>query len=148
MLFRTHLAFGLLIGLLFVEFFSLNYLWLILVLFFSVVVDIDEVNSKIGKKFKFFSFFIKLIFKHRGLVHSLFIPLVIFVVLWFFGYNLIGLVVLVGYSSHLFLDMLNVSGIRLFYPLDFKIKGFVKTGSILENILFFIILILIFLFIV
>jgi len=136
MLFRTHLAFGLLIGLLFIEFLSLNYLWLILVLFFSVVVDIDEYKSKVGKKVKFLSFFIKLLFKHRGLVHSLFIPLVLWFGLFLFGYSLVGIVILVGYSCHLFLDMLNVSGIRLFYPLNFKIKGFVKTGSMLENLIF------------
>jgi len=142
MLFRTHLAFGLLSGLLFVKWLNISYFWLILVMFFSVFVDIDEYKSKVGKKVIFLSFVIKLLFKHRGLIHSLILPLIIFGFLWFFDYFILGLSILIGYGSHLLLDILNISGIRLFYPIsNFKVKGFVKTGSMLENILFVLILV-------
>jgi len=140
MRFKTHFVFGLFTGLLFVEWFNVSYFWVGIVLLFGLIPDIDEYKSKVGKKV----FLVGLLFKHRGLVHSLIVPLLIYVVLWFFGYEMLGLAIVFGYCSHLVLDMLNYSGIMLFYPFSsFKIKGFVKNGSFLESVLFFIILTLI-----
>ncbi len=47
-----------------------------------------------------------------------------------------------GYFTHLSADMLNYKGIMLFCPFSKKkIKGFIKTGSITEKIIFIVCLI-------
>ena len=42
----------------------------------------------------------------------------------------------IGIFDHLFLDVLTLSGVALFWPLKFKIKGFVKSGSWVEDVIF------------
>lgn len=146
MLFRTHLAFSFLIGLIIVDFFKIsnNILFLILFLFFSLIPDLDEHSSKISRKLKFLSFFLKSLFKHRGFLHSIFIPFLSSLFLFIINRKFLGLAVILGYLSHLILDAFTIKGIKPLYPLiDKRIRGFIKVGSFLENVLFFIILVLV-----
>lgn len=144
MMYYTHLAFGLLVGMLSLDFFNIKnkILFMLIVLFFSVFPDIDERRSKIGKKTKLVSGIINFIFGHRGLVHTIYIPLILF----FIFYNMnkeIGIAVLAGYFSHLFLDALTKIGITPLYPIiNKRIDGFVKTNSLLEKIFFSVIVFL------
>lgn len=133
MLFRTHIAFSFLIGLIFIS--VLNpvnqILFMILVLSGSAVPDIDQPNSKIGKNFKIIGW----LFRHRGIFHSVFMALLISSALYFFtGYFS---AFLLGYLSHLVTDSFTVSGIAFLYPLsNKKVRGFIKTGSMSENLMF------------
>jgi membrane-bound metal-dependent hydrolase YbcI (DUF457 family) len=111
----------------------------LLFLFVSVIAtlipDLDSRNSKIGKKkvLRIFNLFMK----HRGMVHSLIFLLalsVIILLLW----KEILLPFVLGYALHLITDSLTLQGTRIFYPLKIRIKGIVKTGGIIELILFFI----------
>ena len=115
---------------------------MLIVLFFSVFPDIDERRSKIGKKTKLVSGIINFIFGHRGLVHTIYIPLILF----FIFYNMnkeMGIAVLAGYFSHLFLDALTKIGITPLYPIiNKRIDGFVKTNSLLEKIFFLVVIFL------
>ncbi len=137
MLFRTHLAFGFLIGLLALKIIDPynTILFLILVLIGSVLPDIDHPKSKVGKKVKIIGF----LFEHRGFFHSLLFLILIHVVLaLFFRSNPFVLPFVIGYTSHLFIDCFNHKGIMPFHPLSrFRIKGFIKTGALLETTLFF-----------
>ena len=145
MLFRTHLAFGFLIGLYLIDFFDIKKqgLFLIVLLFFSVFPDIDEKNSRVFKKLKPISY-LAVIVGHRNIFHTIYFPIGISIALFVVGQKLLGLAVLIGYLSHLFLDLLSKRGIALFYPLTKKgIKGFIKVGSLFENIIFIALLILI-----
>ena len=138
MMYYTHLAFGLLTALLCLSFFEIHYkvLFILIILLFSILPDIDEKKSKIGKKNKLLSGIINFIFGHRGLIHSIYIPLILFIIF----YNLnkeIGSAILLGYFSHLFMDALTKTGIRPLYPIiNKKINWFFKTNSFLEKILF------------
>ena len=140
MLFYTHLVFSFLIGLLSVDVFGIKrqMLFIILVMFFSVLPDIDMVKSKIGKKFGVVSYVIRLVFGHRGLFHTAWFSIILFVLfLFILDLRVIGLGVLVGYLSHLFLDSLTVQGVRPLSPfIEFRIRGFIKVGSVLEQVLF------------
>ena len=144
MMYYTHLAFGLLVALLSLDFFEIenNILFILTVLFFSVFPDIDERKSKIGKKNKLISGIINFIFGHRGLVHTIYIPLTSF----FIFYNMnkkIGIAILLGYLSHLFLDGLTKAGIMPLYQLiNKRINGFFKTNSLMEKIFFLVIVFL------
>ena len=107
------------------------------VLLGSIFVDIDSSSSKVARRFWLFSW----LFKHRGVIHSLFACLFLSSLvgmfnLWFgFGF-------FVGYISHLLIDCFTFAGIRIFWPLKFKVKGFVKSGGWVEDVLFVFLLVL------
>lgn len=130
------MVFGFFIGLLALKIFKPpnTILFFILVLIGSILPDIDHPKSKIGKKVKVIGF----LFEHRGFFHSLLFLILIYAISTiFFTNNYFILPLIIGYSSHLFIDCLNHKGIMLLHPLSkFRIKGFMKTGSLLETLLF------------
>jgi len=145
MMYYTHLAFGLLIALLSLDFFNIKYaiLFILIAMLFSVFPDIDESKSKIGKKNKIISRIIGFVFGHRGFFHSVYMPLILFFVFYNKISNEIGIAVLSGYFSHLIADSLTKSGIRPLYPLiNIRINGFFKTNSFFEKIFFLILVLL------
>jgi len=142
-MFKTHLAFSLFVGLILIKLLDVEnqILFLIFLLFFSVFPDIDEKSSRISKKTKILSRPISFLFKHRGLFHTVYFPLVLFLLFFIINEEL-GIAVLAGYLSHLFLDSLTKSGVRIFKPF-FKLKfyGFFKVGKFFDNFLFLLFLI-------
>ena len=138
MMFQTHLMFSLLIGLYLMERFSNKYLFLILVLIGTMLPDLDNPYSKLGRKVRPVSSLIKFIFGHRKLFHSLiFVSLLFFVIYYILDFKLIGIALSVGFVLHLVLDGLTKEGINYFYPfLKFRVSGFIKTNGILEWFLF------------
>lgn len=142
MMFRTHLAFGLLISLLLFQFLNISFIFLPIALIASVFPDIDESRSKIGRKFGVFSKTIGLFFKHRGVIHSIYIPILIYLGFYILNYKTLGLVFVIGYLSHLVIDGFTLAGINFLHPLSsLKIKGFIETNSFKEFLLFIILLI-------
>jgi len=144
-MYYTHLAFGFLVSLIFINIFDINnkLLFILITVLFSIFPDIDERRSKIGKKYKFTSRIINLLFGHRGFFHSIYIPLILYSIFYYIN-NQIGIAVLVGYFSHLLMDAMTRRGIMPLYPIiNRKINGFIKTNSLLEKILFLIIISLI-----
>jgi len=144
MLLRTHLAFGLLVGLLSLNYLNVpsTYLFIIMVCFASALPDIDESDSRIGRKLRPLSTIIEKVFGHRNIFHSIF-PLILIFIIFFYvlKWNVAGVAFLLGYSSHLFTDMFTYMGVGLLYPLyKGRITGFIKTGGIVEHILFFILI--------
>lgn len=144
-MFKTHLAFGFLLSLLFIKFFLVPYPYLFvpLVTILSGLPDIDHPNSKYGRKFFFVSVPLSFVFKHRGFFHSVFPPVIVFFVLSYFSLHFLGLVILGGYIAHLLGDALTKEGINFLYPLStFRIQGPIKTGTMLESFVFFAIMVL------
>ena len=110
---------------------------LFFVLFSTAFVDIDVKSSKIGNHWYFRP--LQWVIKHRGVLHSLVFALFLSLIVG--GFNLwAGFGFFAGYISHLFLDCLTVSGVRLFWPFKFKIKGFVRSGGIVEEVIFVLLL--------
>ena len=94
----------------------------------SLLPDIDEPQSYIGKKVKPISKAIKFTAGHRGLFHTLLMcfafPFIYFLIndipqiqnfINIISYIIIGLPI--GYLSHLLMDMMTVSGVPLFWPI-------------------------------
>ncbi|MBL7100438.1 MAG: metal-dependent hydrolase [Nanoarchaeota archaeon] len=140
MMLRTHLVFGFLIGLLSLNYLNIGnpYFFLSLVCISAVIADIDNSNSKIGKRIKIISWTIEKIFGHRNLFHSIF-PLIAMAAIFFYllKWNIVGTAILIGYGSHIFIDAFTYMGIGLFHPIHNKrITGFIKTGGITEHLLF------------
>lgn len=116
--------------------FMISFIMLIMTLYIgSLLPDIDHPNSHIGKFFPgITSFFRHNNIIHRELTHSLYATLLI--LLFFLCINLLLKVfflslyssmylyifagqfgILIGYLSHILLDMINPSGVCLLYPL-------------------------------
>ena len=139
MMFRTHLALGFLFGLLSLKFFDLIHpvIFVVLVTLFSSLPDIDHPKSRIGRKLFFISFPIKFIFKHRGFFHSIFPPVILFLLLFYFNFNLVAFSVFIGYIAHLAGDAVTKNGINFLHPVTrFRIQGPIRTGGKFETIIF------------
>ena len=81
--------------------------------------------------------------KHRGIFHTIW-PIILILIANFFLSKYLSLSIAamaIGYSSHLVADAMTPFGITPLHPLSqYKIKGPIKTGSIVEHILAAIIL--------
>lgn len=109
----------------------------------SYAPDIDMGRTHSGMKHKTAS---KVISKvgggHRGITHTLLVPTIVAVLMWFVGSKLTGLKYLTsliqsllfgwefGYCMHLFADMFNGKGIPLFWPI---MKGKVHIMDVDSN---------------
>lgn len=150
MMYYTHLTFGLLASIIYLYFFNVDNLlvFVLITIFFSIFPDIDESRSKIGRKNKIFSIPIKFVFGHRDIFHTIYVPLILFTILFNLSKST-GIAMLLGYSSHLLMDALTRRGIKPLSPLlGTRIYGFVKTNSIFEKLFFLLILMIDFYFII
>jgi inner membrane protein len=137
MLFRTHIVFSVFVWIVLTRFIEMPFYVLVFILLATAFVDIDIKNSKFGKRWYLRP--LQWITRHRGVFHSLFtglfLSLIVGLISIWGGFGFF-----VGYLSHLFLDCLTISGVRLFWPLKFKVKGFIRSGSWLEDVIFVVLL--------
>ncbi|MBW3002991.1 metal-dependent hydrolase [Candidatus Woesearchaeota archaeon] len=140
MLAKTHLAFGFLFGLVLLPFVPGNkYIYFAIVLAASLLPDIDSPRSKASRKLGLIGSVTRTFTKHRGIFHSLWIPLVFGAVLWYFVGHFYAVALVVGYGSHLLIDGFTKAGINFLHPFStLRLQGFVQTGSFLETCLFFV----------
>ena len=140
MMFKTHLVLGLIAALL-----SIKYLnpssWAVfgtLLVIASLAPDIDLSKSTIGRKFWPVSSAINFMFGHRGLIHTIFPPLIAALALMIAGQGMLGIAFATGYMTHLLADAATVQGIMLFFPFSrTRASGPVRTGGMLEYGIFF-----------
>ncbi|MEK6848214.1 MAG: metal-dependent hydrolase [Nanoarchaeota archaeon] len=133
MLFRTHIAFGIFLVLLFLGVVEERILFFAVVLIATALVDIDTEHSRAGKflPFRIVQFFVK----HRGVIHSLTFSFVFALVLSSF-YPLAGFAFFIGAGGHIFLDSFTRDGVAPFWPSKKVSKGFVRTGGRIEGLVF------------
>lgn len=133
-MFRTHLAFSLMIASVVFPYFQIDTgPFLAVFILGTLVPDIDSARSLIGQSFPFIGW----IFRHRGLFHSFLTLALLSSALGILLQDIaFASAFALGYLSHLVLDMLNHQGIRPFYPLMYRIKGPIRTGSVFENGIF------------
>ena len=138
MMAHTHMAFGLLFGLLSLSFLhpANKYVFLGIAVFASLLPDLDHPQSKLGRKVMVSKIF-NLFFGHRGFFHAIWIPLAAWLILSLgFGFSY-GSAVFVGYLAHLFSDGLTKSGVNLIHPLhQLRMQGFIQTGGMFEIVVF------------
>ena len=86
----------------------------------SLLPDIDTASSKLGRQIAPVSWLIRIVFGHRQMFHSLTFWLIACVGLIIAIPSVLPLILsgAAGVLSHLLLDMLNPSGIALFWPLS------------------------------
>ncbi|MBI2507942.1 metal-dependent hydrolase [Candidatus Woesearchaeota archaeon] len=138
MIFRTHLAFSFLIGLI-AYYFNFVDNWILFFLFLFIGAgfpDVDNKNSRFGKNI--LSRITTVFSRHRKIFHSLIFGATLSYLFFIYDKDT-GLGFFLGFLSHLILDAFTKEGINFFYPFGkINVKGFVRTGGKLETILFFI----------
>ncbi|MBS3087865.1 metal-dependent hydrolase [Candidatus Pacearchaeota archaeon] len=131
MLFRTHILFGVFVWFILDRVIEMPIFVLLFVLLGTAFVDIDSCSSWIGKKVWFLSW----VFRHRGMLHSLVGCLVLSTIVA--GFNRwAGFGFFVGYLSHLIIDCFTLTGLKLFWPFEFRVCGFIRSGSWVEDVVF------------
>ena len=130
---KTHVAFGIFISLLIFRVVHIENqaLFVIICAFFALLPDVDHSRSKFGQRVKPLSF----ILKHRGLMHSIWIPLILTLVVYPLSFD-ISLAIFAGYFSHLLTDGFTKRGVKFIWPINWKTKGHITTGGKLESAFF------------
>ncbi len=138
MLFRTHIVFGLFLYLLLVGYVN-NWLVVLFGVLLGVVLpDLDSRKSRYGQRWYFRP--LQWIVKHRGIMHSVLFGAVLVGIFAMLSLDF-GFGFLIGFSSHLFMDLLTRQGVPLLWPLLAKRFGFgIRTGGIFEDIIFVLLL--------
>ena len=137
---RTHLLIAMLCGWLYFRYiyefgFEGKLLFALMLVSGSLLPDIDNPRSELGRKHKIIS----QATVHRGIFHTVWIPLIFIFIANFIEFELIraplfGLAI--GYGSHLIADSFTMFGIDPFNPFKkIKIKGPLKTGGWVETII-------------
>lgn len=137
MMFVTHLAAGLLASLVLVSFLEpVNPVVFIMIMCIAAVLpDIDCSRSKVGRKVRVLSKVLQFLFGHRGLLHTVYVPLFGLVLCVFLGFPTVGFAFLLGYMVHILTDALTKEGVRMFAPLlRLELRGLVRTGGFTEYI--------------
>lgn len=126
MLIKTHLAITLFFVLLLVSYVEDKMIFVLVALVSTIIPDIDSRFSMIGQKTiaRILQFFTK----HRGIIHSYTLLLIVTIISALFV-PVLALPFFLGYGMHLFADSFNISGIRPFYPLKRKAYGKFRTGG-------------------
>lgn len=134
MLLKTHLAFAVLMIIVFLEHVNHKFTFAFLVLIATVLPDLDSGFSSWGRHliFRPLQFFTK----HRGIIHSFTFGVLISVILAVF-WPIASLGFFIGFSVHLICDSFTIKGIRPFWPLKMKSSGFILSGGRVEESLFF-----------
>ena len=147
----THAAFALLCYYLIAYFAELPFnapMVLILLVAGSLLPDIDHPRAFLSRQFYLLRHSSRGVSKfvvHRGIVHSLLAALVATAVAWIIAifYPWETLVVIgffLGFISHLAVDSLNPAGITWLQPFSkARIKDGIRTGSVMEKLLFLLI---------
>lgn len=108
----------------------------------SLMPDLDVKSSEASKKNKLLSFITRLFFEHRG-THSVVVLTVLAALLYIparfiplgYGYPVLWGIIL-GYLSHIILDMCTKKGCPVFNPIKINISILpLKTGGLIERII-------------
>jgi inner membrane protein len=131
MMFWTHLVVSLLVALVTFPLLSIDTpLYLVIFLFAALFPDIDSASSFIGKRVKVVGW----LFRHRGVFHSIWIPLAVGILVWSVDHR-IAIAFMLGYLTHLAIDMLTYEGVMPFFPFHLRPHGFIRTNSLAEYVL-------------
>ena len=130
MILRTHIFFAVLVDV--VLGFHVNFFTIL----GSTLPDIDLPSTSLGQTFNKLSKYLFRRFGHRGLCHSVYWTL-LFGALSFINKD-VFLQLCIGYTAHIFLDMFNPTGVKLFYPWNVNFTmfdGAIETGKRKDNII-------------
>ena len=129
MLLKTHLAIAVFFILVFIETVESKLIFVVVTLAATYLPDVDSRFSTLGRKkiarvLQWFT-------RHRGMIHSFSLLLIITFFLVFF-IPVIAFGFFLGYGLHLLADSFTKNGIRPFYPWKKVSRGHIRTGGRFE----------------
>lgn len=139
MLLRTHIAFSAFFALYFLSFVNWKIAFLIMVLFGTLIPDIDLMHSYVGKRWYFRP--IQWFVKHRGVIHSLTFAVAVSILIAIY-FPVLAFGFFLGYASHLIGDAITIEGIRPFWPLKSESLGRLRVGGIGEKTMFYVLVLI------
>jgi len=139
MLLKTHLAFALLIILLILSHIQDKILFVVLFLIATIIPDLETLPSYFSKVQHHVHEAI--IAKHHSPFHSLTFGLLISIP-FLFIYPAVAFPVFLGFGLHLILDMFTSQGARIWWPSDKITNGPIITGGLIEQIIFYTVVII------
>ena len=142
MMWKTHLAGALLLGLLLRSFFpsAESIVFYVVVISASFIPDIDHPSSWINNRLKVTKI-ISAFVKHRGIFHSGLFGVSLTVLTYLFISKTYAWPLLIGFFSHILLDGLTREGVNLLHPLGtLHMRGPIITNSLQETVTFGLIL--------
>lgn len=91
--------------------------------------DIDHPKSRLGRRLKWISLPINHTFGHRGFTHSI-LAVIVYIIIFNFCFISSNIIIpidamhgmVLGYCSHILADMLTITGVPLFWPLQFRFR--------------------------
>ncbi|MBS3092392.1 metal-dependent hydrolase [Candidatus Pacearchaeota archaeon] len=135
---KTHLAISIFVILLFLPYISEDINKIIFAFTAFIATFIPDVDIRFSKAGKIpFTGILRFFTKHRGMVHSLTLCLIISVIIALF-FPILAFGFFTGYSTHLIADSFTKMGIKPFWPLKFEVKGWITTGSKIERGIFYV----------
>lgn len=137
MMFRTHLAVGVFLAVLFLPFVEHKWIFAPIVLFCSLLPDIDSMHSYLGQRWFFRP--LQWVVKHRDFFHSLTLAVIV-ALLFAFYIPILALPFFLGYTGHLLADALTNDGIRAFWPLKERMQWRIRTGGKVEVVIFYLLI--------
>lgn len=141
MMFKTHLAVGALAGILLLKYLMPSHaaLFSLIFLFSAILPDIDTTKSIIGRRLWPVSAILALFVRHRGFLHTVWLPFIVFLSTYTTDYAILGSAFALGYLVHIAADGITEEGVSFFQPVwKHRFRGFIKTGGRLEYGLLFI----------
>lgn len=131
---RTHTILAVLFILIFIPYMEHKITFVFVTLLASLIPDIDTAYSAAGRfwGFRIFQIFVK----HRGIIHSFSLCIVVSIVLSFL-IPMLAFPFFLGYSAHLLLDSLTLEGIQPLWPLKKRASWFIRTNSGIEKGIFY-----------
>lgn len=139
---KTHIVGGFLVGVLATQALDINIGYAVVSAVGSLLPDIDEPKSTIGRKIPG-TFLIKFLFSHRGFFHSLLATGLFYLILLMVTGQALALLFTAGYISHLLLDAITPSGVPFLYPKKQRYSlNLIRTGGIIEYAFMFAMIIL------
>ena len=131
---KTHLAISSALMLFFLPHVAHKLVFVPVLLFATLLPDIDSMYSTLGHHWLFrpMQFFVR----HRGLIHSLTICLILSLAFAFY-IPVVALPFFLGYMSHLVGDSFTQEGVRFFWPFRELTSGRIRTGGVFEDGVFY-----------
>lgn len=133
MLLKTHLAFAVIAIILLLQSVNNKIIFVAMVLIATALPDADTAFSAAGKNI--FAKILRFFVKHRGIVHSLTIGILISILFTIY-LPVVSLGFFVGWSVHMLCDSFTKEGVRAFWPFKFRSCGPLVTGGKVEESLF------------
>ncbi len=133
MLVRTHVVFAIFFILIFFQYVSNSWIFVIMTMIATIIPDLDSKFSSYGRHliFRPLQFFVK----HRGIVHSFTTACLLSLLVAAF-YPVASLGFFLGYGVHLLCDSFTKEGIQPFWPLKMKSCGPITSGGRFDETLF------------